>query len=189
MLGFALVWGFIALFAVICFTLAVSSITQYITFASARALFLGTKSLKGEGGQKEMAKQTYNDLKNKFRNEEGAGIFSPDVIDIDQMPVTGINPGEKGEFIPSSSDPNLFYGAWTKFVPKVLKIKTFFGDSGEDDAFFKTTIGSYLGREPTMDECVAFDKARWPKIKEGKMHPTVSSPPASVVIEVFDNGC
>ncbi len=187
-LGFALVWGFIALFAVMCFTLAVSSITQYITFASAHALFLGDGDLTA---QKDAAFETYKDLKNKFRNQEGAGIFSPDVIDIYQeQELLDMGLGLNTAF--QVTKPNLFYGAWTKFVPKVLKINTFFGDSGKDDNFFKTTIGSYLGREPTMEECdLFFDQERSKKIYEyhqNNWHHTAPLP-RMVGIKVFDNGC
>lgn len=183
--GFALVWGFIALFSVMVFTLAMSSITQYITFASARALFLGTKDFEK---QKTAAGEKYDKVKDKFMNGNKLKLFSPDVIEINRKEELGL--GLNPAF--NASKPNLFYGVWTTFSPKVLTVKTFFGDTEEDNTFFATDIGSYLGREPTIAECKSFDKGRWLEIKRlhgnNKFHPTAAPLPSNKIM-VFDNGC
>ena len=41
LLGFVLILSFMVIFGAMTLTLAVASITQYITYASSRALFLG----------------------------------------------------------------------------------------------------------------------------------------------------
>ena len=182
-LGFALILGFVGLFWIMTFTLAMSSITQYITFASARNLFLSTEN-KPE--QRAKAQQTYDNLKAKFSSPP---FFGDDTIEI--FPDIRNSIGLNRQFS-SGGPPNLFYGVWTGFKPKILTLKPYFGDVGEDASFFTTTIGSYLGREPTVQECKAFDRGRWPAIKavfesspRSPGLPSITVPPFTI----FDNGC
>ncbi len=187
-LGFALILGFVGLFWIMTFTLAMSSITQYITFASARNLFLSSKDIHS---QRVQANNVYQGLKGKFSSPP---FFGNDTIKIsdDIINTRGLN---RLDF-PSAVPPNLFYGVWTEFNPKILTLKPYFGDVEEDADFFKTTIGSYLGREPTVEECENFDRGRWPAIKavfESSPRPPGSPRlPSSATVPpftIFDNGC
>ena len=136
------------------FTLAVSGVVQYITYSSARVLFLGNESKQV---QKATAIQKYQSLKNKFP------FFKPNVFKIADNPTNSL--GFNRTYNPRSY--NLFYGVWTYFTPKLLDVDPpLMAGVDEDQHFFQTTIGSYLGREPSTEECKNFRKKRWQIIKQ-----------------------
>ncbi|MDE0119489.1 MAG: hypothetical protein OXM55_05725 [Bdellovibrionales bacterium] len=165
LLGFILILSFVFLFSAMTFTLAVSEVTQYITFASSRTLFLGDGS---KALQQRMAREKYDSL---VQNSDFSKFFTGanKLFEIketggDLMPGEGL--GFNREFSPSSEIPYLFYGVWTKFIPKILEVDTLWGSTEEEAAFFETVVGSYLGREPTKKECEEFAKKRWEFIVE-----------------------
>ena len=69
------------------------------------------------------------------------------------------------------------------------------GSTEEDAAFFETAIGSYLGRESTIDECAEFFKKRWEFIADEHGSIPSRQNPSSVDPKGFyregsdDNGC
>ena len=155
LLGFVLILSFMVIFGAMTLTLAVASITQYITYASSRALFLSSRS---EALQKDNARDKFNLLKSQLVNTDGLIDISQVSLDNDQY----LN--EDFGFI--SSKPYLFYGVWTKFLPKILKMETLWGNTTDDNVrIFETVVGSYLGREPSMIECISFNDSRWGFIK------------------------
>ena len=174
------------LFSLMTFTLSVSSITQYITYAASRSLFLG-------GGrridQRKLAREKYKALTQSppFDRFFQADLFRIAAASDLETPDKGM--GLNKSFTVSGGEPNLFYGVWTKFIPKVLEVDTVWGNTEEEENFFETAVGSYLGREPTMTECEEFNKKRWEFIsrKHGVI-PSAVDP--SGFYEVFhDNGC
>ncbi len=151
LLGFVLILSFMVIFGAMTLTLAVASITQYITYASSRSLFL---SFGDEALQKQKAEEKFNLLKSQLVRSDG-------LIDISQKEV-GLN----RTFSPGGGKPNLFYGVWTEFLPKILKVETLWGNTTDDNVrIFETVVGSYLGREPSIKECDDFNKSRWRLIK------------------------
>lgn len=188
LLGFILILSFVMLFAAMTLTLAVSAVTQYITYAAARSLYLGHES---KTYQYETAMEKYEMLMGKSAFER---LFQPGLFKVkkasDLQKENGL--GINGEFSVTGSEPNLFFGVWTEFVPKVLEMETLWGDTEEEEAFFETAIGSYLGREPASDECKAFIKKRW-KFISNKLGPLsvswANDPASSYKEEDDDNGC
>ncbi|MDE0518513.1 MAG: hypothetical protein OXH36_03010 [Bdellovibrionales bacterium] len=194
LLGFILFLSFVMLFSVMTLTLAVSEITQYITYASSRKLFLGDGD---KGLQQKSARKKYHSLvkdnqhlskfftgANKlFEIEETGG-------DLREGDGLGLNSG----FSRASGKPYLFYGVWTKFIPKVLEVDTLWGSTEEDAAFFETVVGSYLGREPTKVECEEFIEKRWEfiinkHISTGGTFPANPDPANRYQEDFGDNRC
>ena len=158
LLGFMLILVFVMLFTLMSFTLAVSEITQYVTYAASRSLFLGDGT---KGHQQNAARDKYENL---ISNPPLDKFFRPNMFQIAEP--SELRPpdnflGLNRRFPPTSGAPNLFYGVWTKFIPKVLELDTPWGSTEEDATFFETVVGSYLGREPSKTECEEFDKKRW----------------------------
>ena len=189
LLGFILILSFVMLFSVMTLTLAVSEITQYITYAASRALFLsdGRRDL-----QIKSAKDKYKELSTSQHFDK---LFKPGLFKIKAHDALAKENGfgYNGKFGFASDVPYLFYGVWTDFTPKVLEVDTLWGGTEEDEAFFKTSIGSYLGRESTLKECENFVKKRWERIS--REHGSI---PSAVNPAVFynnnyssylDNGC
>lgn len=167
LLGFVLILSFMSLFFMMTITLAVSEVIQYITFSSSRELFLGNRD-KEEQVQK--AKNKYQSLtQDKFNfNLNNNNLIK--ITKVSDMDLSGNNYiGLNQNFVVAAGKPNLFYGVWADFTPKILSVNTLWGstDPGQDpNTYFKTTIGSYLGREPSQEECRNFNKERWNKIKQ-----------------------
>lgn len=155
LLGFVLILIFVMLFSVMTFTLAVSEVTQYITYAASRALFLSSID---KDAQQAAANEKYDFLR---RNPPFDKFFQADVIRIAEELSPGTGLGLNRNFPVLGGDPNLFYGVWTQFVPKVLEVDTLWGSTEEEENFFETAVGSYLGRESTISECKKFIDERW----------------------------
>ncbi len=155
LLGFILILSFVMLFATMTLTLAVSEITQYITYSASRALFL---SAENEVKQKESAQAKYNELTAEPAFQE---LFKDTMFKINKPGQMGLNNDGPEGFSVNSGSPNLFYGVWTEFTPKVLMVDSLWGSTEKDEGKLKTNIGSYLGREPTVDECKNFNDKRW----------------------------
>ena len=187
LLGFILILSFVMLFSVMTFTLAVSEVTQYVTYAASRNLFL---SHIYKTNQHQAAVDTYNALVSSLHLKK---FFKPDLFRITEasdLSVEGL--GLNRDFPVSGGEPNLFYGVWTKFIPKVLEVDTIWGGAEENEDFFKTVIGSYLGREPSANECKTFEKNRWKLIKDKIGSISSAVDPAGsyqIFIHGDDNGC
>ena len=197
LIGFVLILGFSMMFFMMTVTLAVSEIAQYITYSSARALFL---SGDNELTQKANAREKYQILAID-RSYFGA-LFSPNQGD---KPLFGIvrdlpEPAPEGglginELLWSAGggqlpEPNLFYGVWTKFIPHALQIKPLWGSvEAEAEGFFETNIGSYLGREPSFEEVRKFNLKRMEIIM--REHPVGIPNNATIETDIgftMDNG-
>lgn len=186
LLGFILVLVFVMLFSLMSFTLSVSEITQYVTYAASRSLFLGDGT---KGHQQNAAREKYENL---IGNPPLDKFFRPDMFQIAEP--SELRPpdnflGLNRRFPSTGGTPNLFYGVWTKFIPKVLELNTPWGSTEEDAAFFETVVGSYLGREPSRDECEKFNRNRWQLILD--VHNGIpEAANSSGTYGVFsDNGC
>lgn len=129
MLGFVLVMCFILIFLNITLTLVASEITQYITYAASRSLFL---SHGDENAQIGSAKDKYKELMGKPHIKKFLGGGKVFEIASDLGPDNlGINTSFS---VPSiNEEPNLFYGVWTDFTPKMLDVETPFGSVDEED--------------------------------------------------------
>lgn len=158
-----LVLGFSALLFSLSITLTVAEVTQYITFASARNYMAAHVN---PDLQRQTAQQKYMNLLgqpvlNKFFVNGWFQVSAePDVGDISRI-IEGYNRG--------NTDPNKFWGVGTQFTALMLDFSIpFYGSTtndGRGGTGFRTYLGSYLGREVTSSECLAFMSQRWRAIR------------------------
>ena len=177
--AFMLVFGFIIGFFYLSLTLVVGELVQYATYSSSRYLSL---SHSDPGAQKDVSQGKYNAL----LFSSGGGIFrsgffgnvgADKPFNLDPLPMTNIGLNQTPGMPGMQLSRNLFYGVWNKFQPKGLSLKVpFWGDSvqGAQHGLFDSVISSYLGREPSQQECQDFIEARWRMIRDDIIG---SSPP------------
>src|SRR5262245_37434584 len=117
-----IIFGLTAILFATSFTLTVASITQYVTYASARNYV--TAHLSSDV-QEKRAKEKYKQVVNHpvfaplYRNGWFQVSKEPNVGDISRV-ISG--------YQPTGKDPNLFWGVGTNFTAKILDIKIpFFG--------------------------------------------------------------
>ncbi len=192
LLGFVLCLCFVMLFSVMTLTLAVSEITQYITYSASRTLFLGdgTKDLQQKGAMEKYGHLATTPPFNKLF--QGTSRFF-EIADQGDLSREGHPSGvalNYRRFPESSQVPHLFYGVWTKFIPKVMQIRLpLWGEVKEDSSFFETAVGSYLGREPSGEECKQFIDKRWEFISSKLGGIPSGIDPAGFYEKFYDNGC
>jgi hypothetical protein len=159
-----LVLGLSALMFVLCFTLSLASVTQYVTFASARNFFAAHITPDAQGAR---ADQKYQEL---ISHPVFKPLYSNGWFKVDAQPNIGDHTQIIPEFQEATGGTNKFWGVGTRFVAPVLAFEIpFFGSTVPDgDASgegFATYLGSYLGREPSTEECLQFTAARWTAIR------------------------
>lgn len=158
-----LILGLSGLLFVLTFTLSVASVTQYVTFAAARNY--ATAHIN-QDTQTQRANLKYNEL---IENKVLKPLYKNGWFTVDALPGVGDHTEIVAEFKEATQGPNKFWGAGTTFTAKVLAFQIpFFGSTNPEDEAgdgFRTYLGSYLGREPTTDECLQFTAARWQAIR------------------------
>ncbi len=171
--AFILVMGLAAILLALSLTLTVASVTQYITFASARnfnAAHRNVDSQNALANQKFdslMALQTFAPLFNGtwFVVEKGiptAAHTKPRMMLTDMEPEAFAGYGEG-----TTSGNTTFWGTYANFNAKMLDFKIpFFGSTTDNDDGFKTIIASYLSREPSSWECRKFMAEKWNAIRK-----------------------
>ena len=186
-----LIMGFTGVLFKLMFTLSVASLTQYITFASARNY---TAAHITQDLQKERAIAKYKEL---ISNVVIKPLYTNGWYKVDTEPTVG----DIAEVVPGYQQPgdapNQFWGSATHFNAKVLDFNIpFFGSTTPEGdgsgAGFTTFLGSYLGREITTEECLKFVAARWQKIRAlqvsgGSSYSTSTSD--SGYMPIADDGC
>ncbi len=157
--AFILVMGFAGLLFALTITLTMVEITQYITYASARNYMT---SHEDEGRQREMAVEKFNQLAS---HHVIAPMFSNDWFELD-TPLVGLDNSWQQD-VPI--EQYLFRGTSVNFIAHMLDFNIpFFGSTASDSTQgggFRTTIGSYLGIEVPVENCVEFARHRWDWIK------------------------
>lgn len=159
-----LILGLAGLMFVLSFTLSVASVTQYVTFAMARNY---TTAHITQDLQRDRGNAKYRELIN---NPVLKPLYSNGWYTIDEVPGIGDHTTLIPEFQQATEGVNKFWGAGTTFTAKVLSFTIpFFGSTTPDTDGsgdnFKTYLGSYLGREVSTEECLAFTAARWNAIR------------------------
>lgn len=191
LLGFILCLSFVMFFAVMILTITTASITQYITYSTARQLFLG---MNNKGAQEKWAKDRYKKLtQDKFKGlfSSTSQGFSFSLFKVFPQIEYGQGIGHNPNFSGLQDRGKFFYGVWTPFEAKLLSINTMWGNTESADGF-KTMIGSYLGREPTGEDCKSFNDFRWNEIERQfnyVMPRAYADFDNSNLQIVFDNGC
>lgn len=181
--AFSLVMGMAAILFALTFTLTVAEITQYITFSSARAYYGSHISMDV---QKNLGKAKYAELIN---NPVFKPLYSNGWFEVDPE----IEPDDYGSLYNSDGVKDIFHGVRVTFIAKMLDFQIpFYGSTSTtemQDSGFSTNIGSYLGREPTVNECIQyFAVDRWKKIRAlDSSYQTNTTDNGYQVIT--DNGC
>lgn len=184
MVAIVLVLFFIVSFLGLTMTLTYSSLTQYLTYASARKLSLGGRS---KGHQVDAGKLKYQTIRQGIFGSS----FQPGGTDWFAIPEAQLefNSAYSGQEATTSSPGarRLFYGTYV--FPFQSNISNFTVPflTGETSGDLITTVGSYLGREPSINECEDFlstAKTLFPLSKyPGNM------PQRSLTPFFSDNGC
>lgn len=186
-----LILGLSAMLFVMTFTLSIASLTQYVTFAAARNYFPAHVT---KDKQEQRAQAKFKELLNHAVFKP---LFKNGWYEVDADP----NVGDHTKVIPgleaATQGVNQFWGVGTTFIARVLDFNIpFFGSTAPegtgDGEGFAAYIGSYLGREPTTEECKEFIAARWKQIRSlqvsgGAAYSTGSSD--SGYFPMTDDGC
>ncbi|MCY4321206.1 MAG: hypothetical protein OXC37_02205 [Bdellovibrionaceae bacterium] len=152
-------------FFMLAMTLAHVTVTQYITYSSARKL-----SLAGETKQIQLEEAIlhYKNLRDNFfessahKGEQGDWFFiQSELEDFEQQYSI------QGDYPRDTFGRKRFYGVNTSFQTLALNLKIpFLLDSDDDQINEPVRISSFLGREVSKTECKEFHKARVEKIKD-----------------------
>ena len=140
MMAFVVIMFFIVSFLGLSLTLTYASLTQYVTYSAARKQFLAGPAAG----------------KNKY-NEISRRVLPGGWFDIEKPEDFGVH----GKYVsPKPRRPaarNLFYGVWVNFKSKITQFKIpGMTQQGWDEEQLDTTIGSYLGREVSAQDCQNF---------------------------------
>lgn len=196
--AFVLVSGLSMIVMTFSATLSMVEVVQYMTFASSRNYFASHRS---EAKQKEAARKKFIELKN---DPVIAPLLSGGWFDVpeDKMIIDFDIPGkypEYKDYTPSEERINLFHGVIVEFNAKILDFQIpFFGSTQKQDrggassGGFTTHITSFLGREPTFNECSDFNNARWENIKRLTNNTgaaAYSGARIDKITVILDNGC
>jgi hypothetical protein len=171
--------GFTALFAAFALTLSAVETLQYVAFASSR-VYYGSHISQKE--QRQLAELKFTQL----RKTPGIGVMiNPAWFDLK------LKVGDFSSEYNRTTPRDIFEGAYIDFSAKLLAFSIpFFGSTTNDEDGFSARVTSFLGREPTSEECQNFNQQRvealLKKIGNGELN-TYADPKAYVPIA--DNGC
>ena len=171
----------------VAMTLVHVSVSQYMSYSTARKLSL---SAENKDKQKELARDHYNKLRGQFFSD---GTYTGKAGD--WFTITDNMPDKNLEFFwgDDVGDPNkrnMFYGAKVDFTTKILKLQIpgLMGSSGKNPN--KVEVNSFLGREPSVEECQDFNKSRGTAIKDSESFRGFGEYKSTLVSEEEgDNGC
>ena len=146
LIAFVIVMFLILSFFRLNLTLTYASVVQYISYSSARRLSLGdvdknTQISKGE--------EKYSQLSSELLKRSSW-------FDVPASPQTGFN----ADYVESGLEyRNLFYGTFVPFTSKLISFRIpLLAEEGEQG--LTTSIGSYLGRDPSKKDCDDFNEEK-----------------------------
>lgn len=180
-----LVLGFTGIMFSLALTLTAAEIAQYITYASARNYFVSSIN---EESQRQYAVEKFNALKS---DPTLGPLFANGWFELTDVSVGDISQLE--ERFQTAEVRKTFIGVRVQFIARMLDFRVpFYGSTAADSDGsgdgFSTFVGSYLGREPTVNECYNFTAERWERIKafNDDFAGTTTPQPYAVIT---DNGC
>ena len=136
--GIMIMTGFFILVVMLSFTLSVVESIQYIAFATSRTYYAADEN---EVKQREAAELKYEQLK-----EEGVlkSLLKETWFDVEP---------------PHFNSDSKTGGVRIDFTAKSLSftLPFFLGRTG-DPSFFRTNVNSYIGREPSMKNCMDYNR-------------------------------
>lgn len=196
--AFVLIMGLGAILLTLSLTMTVASITQYITYSSARALMLGhhTSDEQVFNGQKQFVRLYTSPLMAPLYNGGWFELRNPALLP-KVGDIQNFDTGFPDVQIPMN-EPNLLVGFTIGFVARVLDFHIpFYGstsDLGGDGSGFATTIASFLSKEPSVAQCRDFNLGRWKAIRKlnvpgGFADYSSNTSDNGVIWWINDNGC
>ncbi len=156
-----LIMGLTSILFSLALTLTAASITQYITYASARQYYAAHLTTTT---QTQLALAKYNSL---LQNPALSGLYRIGWFEVGRNPLPGDMTQEDlvgmGYEQQGQNKLTRFIGIATPFTAKILdRSIPFLGETYSEDLGasarerFKIYIGSYLGRSPSLYECQTF---------------------------------
>ncbi len=183
---FALVlaMGFMIILFSLSMTLTMVDIVQYMTFSSARVYAVAYTS---EQESIELAKNKFIDL---YTHPAVSPMFEKSKWFVVGEPKIG---DRSDRYPPNSGSENkhTFYGVSVGFNAKMLDIKIpFYGSTNtrDDGQGFVSEVHSFLGREPSLGDCINFTSKRLQWLYEAYNHPRLRNSLNEYKL-IADNGC
>lgn len=174
----------VVLFA-LSFTLTAVEVAQYVAFSTSRDYYAADVS---EDAQKEAAQAKYAELMGAASGSlptKGNGVNQ--VLKKSWFEIEP-NWGKFADIYDAEDDINAenFVGSRFSLISKLLNIEIpFFGETAGNSKAFQTFITSFIGREPTQNECISFYQNRWAAIATATGG--IGQAPENPIVE--DNGC
>lgn len=161
-----LVLGLTTVIFALSFTLSMVEVTQYFSYSVSRSYF---SSHVNQEAQFQLAKQKYQQLSEvpafRFMFKANGNWFvltNPEEFSQENL-------GDfREEYFQEAKIPNdadTFIGARIRFIPKLLNFELpYFGSTNPDSQRLEVNIQSFLGREPSSEECMLFQVERFNRI-------------------------
>lgn len=148
-----LVLSMTLLLGVFSFSLSIVESVQYLTFSSSRAYFAGHINKE----EQKKAAET------KFKNLSATGSYKK-ILKKDWFAVTIDTVGDSKEIYGGREERDIFEGVRTKVVVGLLNLQIPLFGSTEGDTPYEAFLTSFLGREPTSEECMGMVSERFNEI-------------------------
>ena len=141
------------------------TITQYLTYSSARKLSLAGNNQKE---QVDSALLQYEKLRSQFFNPSAHTGKTGDWFYIQAQLVDNEQQYSiQGDYPENNNKLKRFYGVNTRFQSRVLNLKIpFLIEQDSDETNKSVRISSFLGREPSKEECEEFHKQKRVEIQK-----------------------
>lgn len=177
-----LVLGVSTVIFLLSFSLSIVEVVQYIAFASSRNYFASDFSEETQAARAEKKFELLiNDpvVKNLFGPQSWFQVKYLGSKDYREEYQDGEDSGQ----------PTYFVGSKIEFTASVLDFEVpFYGSTTPDGGGYKTNINSFLGREPSAQECENFGDARWENIIQLDAKYAGAASDAEIT-NFNDNGC
>jgi len=149
---------FILSFLFLNMTLVHISVTQYMSYSVARRLALAGES---SADQAQSALNHYQELRAEFFSPSAYTGKPGDWFEITPV-IEDRSIGAQYNRYPESGndDRRRFYGITLLFKTFVLKLKIPFLSEEADRPYLDAAVSSFLGREPSQEECETFIKKK-----------------------------
>jgi hypothetical protein len=183
-----LVSGFSYLIFALGMTLTMIEVTQYVTFATARTYMAGQNRPNDSRGPAYAKYLSLVEGETPVQPLYKSGWFElKDLTIDDEAPTKLLN-------YPENPGRNVFQGAFVKLTANLLDFQIpIFGSTKSEEKLpggkFALTVGSYLGRETTQEECENWMQRRWEHIRQLDSAYEQAPEPREVLYAAYDNGC
>lgn len=175
-----LVLSMTLLLGVFSFSLSVVEGIQYLAFSSSRAYFAGNVSLEE---QKKMGQQKFDTL-----SKDGA---YKSFLKKEWFSVTPIGFEDFAKTYEKEDSRDIFEGVRLKIVIGLLDLNLPIFGSTTKDGSYSTYINSFIGREPSSEECMGVVANRMNAILKlsNASYSNVGSTAKKAYASFDDNGC